>query len=56
LCSIARTGGGTCAVHHHEVDGTDLYTLGFRSGPPGLGCPFVRLHQLSGDPSWPFPG
>ena len=38
LCSVARTDGGTCAVHHHEVDGTDLYTLGFCSGPPGLGC------------------
>lgn len=27
LRSIARTDDGTCAVHHHEVDGTDLYTL-----------------------------
>jgi lantibiotic modifying enzyme len=52
LCSIARTDGGTCAVHHHEVDGTDLYTLGFCSGPPGLACLFVRLHQLTGDASW----
>lgn len=37
LCSIARTDDGIC-VHHHEADGTDVYTLGFCSGPPGLGC------------------
>jgi lantibiotic modifying enzyme len=52
LCSIARTDGGTCAVHHHEIDGTDLYTLGYCSGPPGLACLFIRLHQLSGDASF----
>ena len=53
LLSIARTGDGTCAVHHHEGDGTSLYTLGWCSGPPGLGCLFIRLHQLTGEPSWP---
>jgi lantibiotic modifying enzyme len=52
LLSIARTTDGTCAVHHHEGDGTGLYTLGWCSGPPGLGGLFVRLHQLTGDQSW----
>lgn len=52
LLSVARTEADTIAVHHHEGDGRDLYTLGFCSGPPGLGCLFVRLHQLTGDPEW----
>jgi lantibiotic modifying enzyme len=52
LLSIARTDAGTCAVHHHEPDGTDLYTLGFCSGPPGLACLFIRLSQLTCDPAW----
>ena len=39
-------------MHHHEVDGTDLFTMGVCSGPPGLGCLFVRLHQLTGDSTW----
>ena len=52
LLSVARTEGGTCAVHHHEGDGRDLYTLGFCSGPPGLGCLFVRLHQLTDERRW----
>lgn len=52
LLSIARVTNGTCAVHHHEVDGTQLYTMGFCSGPPGLACLFIRLHQLTGDASW----
>ena len=52
LLSIARTDDDTCAVHHHDVDGTDLYTLGYCSGPPGLGCLFIRLNQLTGDSSW----
>jgi lantibiotic modifying enzyme len=52
LLSIARTDVDTCAVHHHEGDGRDLYTLGWCSGPPGLGCLFVRLHQLTADRAW----
>jgi lantibiotic modifying enzyme len=52
LTSIARTDGGTCAVHHHEGDGTELYTMGFCSGPPGLACLFIRLYQVSGDEGW----
>jgi hypothetical protein len=52
LLSIARTTDGTCAVHHHEGDGTELYTLGVCSGPAGLACMFVRLHQLTGEASW----
>jgi lantibiotic modifying enzyme len=52
LLSIARTTDGTCAVYHHEADGTDLYTLGWCSGPPGLACLFVRLHQLTGEAGW----
>src|SRR5439155_22568082 len=52
LLSLARTDDGTCAVHHHEVDGTDLYTLGWCSRPPGLACLFIRLHELTGDDEW----
>jgi lantibiotic modifying enzyme len=52
LLSIARTRDGSCAVHHHEVDGTGLYSLGFCSWPAGLGCLFVRMHQLTGDSHW----
>lgn len=52
LLAIARTEGGTCGVHHHEVDGTDLYMLGFRSGSARLRCLFVRLYQMTGDSAW----
>lgn len=52
LLSIARTEGGMCGVHHHEVAGTDLYMLGFCSGSTGLGCLFVRLYQMTGDGAW----
>ncbi len=52
LLSIARIAGGTCAVHHHEVDGTQQYTLGWCSGPPGLACLFLRLQELTGDAAW----
>lgn len=52
LLSIARKDDGTCAVHHHEVDGTDLYTLGWCSGPPGLACLFLRLGELTGSHEW----
>ena len=52
LLSVARTDGDTCAVHHHEGDGSRLYTLGWCSGPPGLVSLFIRLHQLTADDEW----
>ena len=52
LLSVARTDGDTCAVHHHEGDGSGLYTLGWCSGPPGLASLFIRLHQLTADDGW----
>lgn len=52
LLSIARTAGGTCAVHHHEPDGLDEYHFGWCSGPAGLCCLFRRLHQLTGEDEW----
>ena len=52
LLSVARTDGDTCAVHHHEGDGSGIYTLGWCSGPPGLASLFIRLHQLTADDDW----
>jgi lantibiotic modifying enzyme len=52
LISIARTDDDTFAVHHHEVDGTDLYTIGWCSGPPGLAGLFLRLEELTGRREW----
>jgi lantibiotic modifying enzyme len=33
-------------------DGRDPYSLGCCSGPPGLGCLFLRLASLTGDDAW----
>ena len=52
LLSVARTDDDTCAVHHHEGDGSRLYTLGWCSGPPGLASLFIRLHQVTADDEW----
>lgn len=52
LLSIARTDDDGCAVFHHDGDGTEMYTLGWCHGPPGLAALFHRLHLVTGDTEW----
>jgi hypothetical protein len=52
VLSTARTGDGTCAAFHHEPDGTELFTLGWCHGPPGLGWLFRQLEVTTGDQAW----
>jgi len=43
VLSTARTDDDTCTAFHHEPDATDLFTLGWCHGPPGLGWLFRQL-------------
>jgi len=52
VMSTVRTDDGTCAAYHHEPDATDLFTLGWCHGPPGLGWLFRQLELCTGDPAW----
>jgi lantibiotic modifying enzyme len=52
ILTTVKTDGDTCAAYHHEPDGTDLYTLGWCHGPPGLGSLFRQLEISTGDISW----
>ncbi len=52
VLSTARTDDGTCAAFHHEPDATELFTLGWCHGPPGLGWLFRQLEITTGDRSW----
>jgi hypothetical protein len=52
VLSAARTDDGTCAAFHHEPDATQLFTLGWCHGPPGLGWLFRQLELTTGDESW----
>ncbi len=42
----------TCAAFHHEPGGTDLFTLGWCHGPPGLGWFFRQLEITEGSAEW----
>lgn len=52
ILSTTRTDDDTCAAYHHEPDATDLYTLGWCHGPPGLGWLFRQLEITTGDTEW----
>ncbi|MGO8886331.1 MAG: hypothetical protein ACLQI7_22090 [Streptosporangiaceae bacterium] len=38
--TTVRAEDDTCAAFHHDPGGTDLFTLGWCHGPPGLGWLF----------------
>lgn len=48
IMTTVRTDDDTCAAYHHEPDGTELFTLGWCHGPPGLGWTASRR-------TWPSP-
>jgi hypothetical protein len=52
VLSTVRTDKGACATFHHEPDGTDLYTLGWCHGPPGLAWAFRQLELSTGSSEW----
>jgi lantibiotic modifying enzyme len=52
VLSTVSTDDGGCAAFHHEPDGTDLYTLGWCHGPPGLASTFRQLEVSTGDTEW----
>jgi lantibiotic modifying enzyme len=52
LQSIAQTEGDTCLIFHDELDGKDLYYLGWCHGPTGSAQLFYRLYQVTGDEGW----
>jgi lantibiotic modifying enzyme len=52
VLSTVRADDGTCAAYHHEPDATDLFTLGWCHGPPGLGWLFRQLEVTTGDRGW----
>jgi lantibiotic modifying enzyme len=49
VLSTVRAEADTCAAFHHEPDGTDLYTLGWCHGPPGLAWAFRQLELCTDD-------
>jgi lantibiotic modifying enzyme len=52
IMTTVRTDQDTCAAFHHDPDGTDLFTLGWCHGPPGLGWLFRQLELTTGQASW----
>lgn len=52
ILTTVKTDGNTCAAYHHEPEETDLYTLGWCYGPPGLGWLFRQLEIVTLDASW----
>jgi lantibiotic modifying enzyme len=52
IMTTVRTDAGRCAAYHHDPGGTDLYTLGWCHGPPGLGWLFRQLELMTGQASW----
>jgi lantibiotic modifying enzyme len=52
IMTTVRTDDDTCAAFHHEPDATDLFTLGWCHGPPGLGWLFRQLELTTGDARW----
>ena len=52
IMTTVRTDGDTCAAFHHEPDATDLFTLGWCHGPPGLGWLFRQLELTTGSATW----
>jgi lantibiotic modifying enzyme len=52
IMTTVRTDQDTCAAFHHDPDGTDLFTLGWCHGPPGLGWLFRQLELTTGSEDW----
>jgi lantibiotic modifying enzyme len=52
IMTTTRTDDGTCAAFHHDPGGTELFTLGWCHGPPGLGWLFRQLELVTGSADW----
>ncbi len=52
IMTTVRTEQDTCAAFHHDPGGTELFTLGWCHGPPGLGWLFRQLELTTGSASW----
>jgi lantibiotic modifying enzyme len=52
IMTTVRTDGDTCAAYHHDPGGTELFTLGWCHGPPGLGWLFRQLELTTGATGW----
>jgi lantibiotic modifying enzyme len=52
IMTTVRTGNDTCAAYHHDPGGTELFTLGWCHGPPGLGWLFRQLELTMGAAGW----
>ena len=52
IMTTVRTDQDTCAAFHHDPDGTELFTLGWCHGPPGLGWLFRQLELTTGAKDW----
>ena len=52
IMTTVRTDQDTCAAFHHDPGGTELFTLGWCHGPPGLGWLFRQLELSTGEASW----
>jgi lantibiotic modifying enzyme len=52
IMTTIRTDEDTCAAFHHDPGGTDLFTLGWCHGPPGLGWLFRQLELTTGSARW----
>jgi lantibiotic modifying enzyme len=52
IMTTVRTDDDTCAAFHHEPGGTELFTLGWCHGPPGLGSLFRQLELTTGEAQW----
>ena len=48
IMTTVRTDDDTCAAFHHDPGGTELFTLGWCHGPPGLGWLFRQLELSTG--------
>ena len=52
IMTTVRTDDDTCAAFHHDPGGTELFTLGWCHGPPGLGWLFRQLELTTGSTHW----
>ncbi len=52
IMTTVRTDQDTCAAFHHDPGGTELFTLGWCHGPPGLGWLFRQLELTTGSARW----
>jgi lantibiotic modifying enzyme len=52
IMTTVRTDDDTCAAFHHDPGGTELFTLGWCHGPPGLGWLFRQLELTTSSAQW----